>query len=443
MESGIGIEFTLVTSPLTAPVRQLNNGMSAIVHPIPVGSAVAVDVWIKTGGRHEPPALLGVSHFLEHMVFKGSDRVGPGMLDSAVERRGGLTNAATSQDYTHFYITVAADDLADTLPYLAEVVTRAAIPADEFERERQVVIEEILRSEDDPDRRAFKLMLNAAYQNHPYRRPVLGTIDSLNTLTPEMMRAYHRSWYQPEHMTVVVVGQVEPDATFALLEQHFGTLTSSHREVDLPVFSPEPPLDEVRRVEQAQPRLEQTRLMLAWPGASSANWEDACGLECLASVLGDGRSSRLVQLLREELGLVRGIGSASAVHLDPGLFTISAYLEAADVAAVESAILAEVDRLRRECISPVELQRVRRILANEFVFAAESPMQLAHLYGYYQLNGGTELARSYLRRVHAISAEELRDLARTYLLSGRYFCTVLKPEECSVSVGVDSTSTST
>lgn len=417
--------------------------MSAIVHPTPVGGAVAVDVWIETGGRHEPPALLGVSHFLEHMVFKGSDRIGPGMLDWVIERRGGITNAATSQDYTHFYITVAAADLSDTLPYLAEVVTRAAIPADEFERERQVVIEEILRSEDDPDRRAFTLMLNAAYQNHPYRRPVLGTIDSLNTLTPEMMRAYHRSWYQPEHMTVVVVGQVEPEATFALLEQHFGGLASSHREVDLPVFSPEPPLDAVRRVERAQPRLEQTRLMLAWPGASSHSWDDACGLECLASVLGDGRSSRLVQLLREDLGLVRGIGSASAVHLDPGLFTISAYLDAADVAAVESAVLSEVERLHRECITPAELHRVQRILSNEFVFAAESPMQLAHLYGYYQLNGGLDLARAYLKRIQAMSVDTLRELAQQYLALDRYFCTVLKPEEREVAIGVDSTSTST
>ncbi|MEO0854595.1 MAG: pitrilysin family protein, partial [Cyanobacteria bacterium J06648_11] len=224
----------MISSPLTAPVRRLGNGMAAIVHSLPVSSAVAVDVWIETGGRHEPSALLGVSHFLEHMVFKGSDRVGPGMLDRAIEHRGGMTNAATSQDYTHFYFTVAASDLADTLPYLAEVVTRASIPADEFERERQVVIEEILRSEDNPDRRAYTLMLNAAYQNHPYRRPVLGTVESLNALTPEMMRAYHRSWYQPDHMSVVVVGQVDTDETFDLLEQHFGSLSASQCEVELP-----------------------------------------------------------------------------------------------------------------------------------------------------------------------------------------------------------------
>lgn len=135
---------------------------------------------------------------------------------------GGVTNAATSQDYTHYYITVAAADLADTLPYLAEVVLRAGIPEQEFERERQVVLEEIRRAADNPDYTAYQLLMETAYGEHPYGRPVLGTPESLMQLTPELLRAYHRGWYRPESMTVVVTGGLEPEKALALVEEQFG-----------------------------------------------------------------------------------------------------------------------------------------------------------------------------------------------------------------------------
>jgi zinc protease len=208
---------------LPAYTHRLSNGLGVIVHPIPIADSVTVDVWVRTGGRHEPPEWLGLSHFLEHMVFKGSERLAPGELDWAVEGRGGVTNAATGQDYTHYYITVAAADLADTLPYLAEVVLRAGIPDPEFERERQVVLEEIRRAADNPDYTAYQLLMQTAYGEHPYGRPVLGTPESLMQLTPEVMRAYHRAWYRPESMTVVVTGGIDPERALALVEEQFGS----------------------------------------------------------------------------------------------------------------------------------------------------------------------------------------------------------------------------
>ncbi|WP_026100639.1 pitrilysin family protein [Synechococcus sp. PCC 7336] len=412
-----------------AIVRQLENGLTAIYHPIAATDAVTVDIWVRAGGRQEPPELLGVSHFLEHMIFKGTDRLSPGELDREVESRGGITNAATSQDYTHFYITVAAADLADTLPYLTEVVTHASIPEGEFQRERQVVIEEIRRSQDNPDHRAHHLLTHSAYTNHPYGRPVLGTVDSLMALTPEQMRAYHRSWYRPDRMTVVMVGNFELDWAEQLVEQQFGDLPVGGVEVPRPSVSSEPPLEGVRRVETTEPRLEQARLIVAWPSTSVAAWDDACGLDLLASVLGDGRSSRLVQLLREERGWVRGIGSSSAVHLDAGLFYISAYLDASRTEMVEATILQEVRRLQQELISPEELERARRILTNELVFSTESPSQLARVYGFYHFSGGLELADRYLECIRTATPESLRQLALRYLPVDRYCITLLAPEE--------------
>ena len=414
--------------------QRLSNGLTAIFHPISATDAVTVDIWIEAGGRLEPSELLGVSHFLEHMVFKGTDRLKPGELDLAIESRGGIANAATSQDYTHYYITVAADDLEDSLPYLAEAVTRASIPDDEFDLERRVVLEEIRRSQDSPDYCAYYLLAETAYANHPYSRPVLGTEASLMALTPEQLRSYHRSWYRPDRTTVVVVGNFQLETAKHLVETHFGQLPTYPQEVPLPVFNTSSAIKGVRRVERTQSRIEQARTIFAWPGVSLDQWEVACGLDVLASVLGDGRSSRLVKLLREEKGWVRDIGTSSSAQFEPGLFHISAYLDADKLEQVEEAILAEVQRLHVEPISAEELDRVRRMLTNEFVFSTEAPSQLARVYGFYHLCGGLDLADRYLDGIQQVTAEQLMSLAREYLRLDRFCVAVLKPEDVALTI---------
>lgn len=403
-----------------------------ILHPTPFTDAVTVDVWIKTGGRHEAPDVNGISHFLEHMVFKGTESIGPGDLDRAIEGRGGITNAATGYDHTHFYITVAAADLADTLPYLAGILTAARIPADEFERERQVILEEMRRAADNPDYQAMHLLLSTVYPYHPYGRPILGTVNSVTRLTPEILRHYHRQWYRPEHMTVVVVGGIDPDSTLHLIEETFQFPDPLPTEwPSLNWMDPDPQLSEVQRLEAIQPRTEQARLMLAWPTVSAQNWDDACGLDCLASILGDGRTSRLVQHLREERGWVRGIGSSSTTQRDHGLFQIMAYLDPAQLEIVEAAILAEIERLQQDRIQPDELARTRRILSHELIFAAEAPSQLASMFGYYTSLQDLSLIQHYLERIQTITAAELQTLAQRYLSTQAHIVVSLKPSSRS------------
>ncbi len=428
---------TLNLAPLLQPAltEQLDNGLTVIIHPIPISSAVTVDVWVRTGGRYEPDEWVGISHFLEHMVFKGTDRLAPGELDLAIEGRGGMTNAATSQDYTHYFITVAAADLADTLPYLAEVLLRASIPGDEFERERQVVLEEMRRAADNPDYVAYHQLLQTAYQVHPYRRSVLGTAASVMGLTPQLMRDYHQQWYQPQQMTVVITGQLEAEPALELVKRYFGAPGAS-----LPPSSPpipqESPLQEIRRCPMTLPRLEQTRLLMAWPTVSVCDWEIACGLEFLASLLGDGRTSRLTRILREQRGWVQGVGCSSIAQQDPGLFYISSYLDPLHVEVVEATILDQISQLQEGDLTREELERTRRILLNEFTFSTESPGQLASIFGYYdsvaRWSGFTgpqmDLASQYLETVQTMTSEQLQALAQQYLPIDQYVVVTLNPE---------------
>ena len=387
---------------------------------------VALDVWVKAGATLEPDSWSGMAHFLEHMIFKGTDAIAPVEFDQIIENRGGVANAVTSHDYAHFYVTAAADYLAETTPTLAELLLRASIPDSEFDRERDVVLEEIRQAQDDPDWVGFQAMMETVYQRHPYRRSVLGTEELLMSRTPHEMRCFHRSHYQPENMTVVIVGGVEEAQAMDLTSQAFGEF-SDRWECPKLVAEAEPPLVEMRRQELYLPRLEQARLMMAWTGPGVAQLESACGLDLLSVLLAHGRSSRLVRELREELQWVQAIESSFSLQRESSLFTISAVLDAEDVEKVEAVICDRLWELQSEPVSEVELLRCKRLLCNDFAFSIETPGQLAGLYGYYNTIANAELALSYPTKIQAFQPLDIQRLAQQYLSPKHYAAVVLKP----------------
>lgn len=411
---------TTTSIPRTQPdafpgqVHTLSGGLTVILHHIPTAAAVTCDVWVRTGARTEPESLSGVSHFLEHMIFKGTEKLGPGVFDRQIEERGGATNAATSQDYTHYYITVANRHFEESLPYLAELVLNAAIPADEFERERLVVLEEIRRSQDSPDRQAIELLCKTMYPTHPYGRPVLGTSESLLAMTPEQMRAYHRERYQPSATTVIVVGGVPETEMLAVVEHSFGNFAPAPDDVTQPrVAAPKAPQPVV--LERELPRLEQARLMLAWLGAPFAQIEDAIALEVLGVILSEGRTSRLVRNLREQKGWVRSVSAYYTPQQDAGLFVIAAQAETELLAPVEQEIRAALTEIIHEPVGESELNRALRMLRNDFVFGTESPAQLAGLYGYFNTLSTLDAVLAYPELLRKVTASDIQRVARTYL----------------------------
>ncbi|HEY9641190.1 MAG TPA: pitrilysin family protein, partial [Coleofasciculaceae cyanobacterium] len=316
----------LQTNDFPASQYQLANGLTVIHQSVPASPAVVVDVWVRAGAIAEPDGWSGMAHFLEHMIFKGTDRLLPGQFDQVIENRGGLTNAATSHDYAHYFINTTAAHLPETLPCLAELLLNATIPDEEFELEREVVLEEIRQSQDDPDALGFQALMESVYQRHPYGRPVLGDAETLTARSPEEMRCFHQSHYQPENMTVVVVGDVDHETALGLVEHAFGSFNS-------PAVCPRPkvlaelPMTEIRRQELYLPRLEQARLMMAWTAPGIADLRSAYGLDLLSVLLAGGRTSRLVRELREERQLVQDIGSSFSLQRDSSLFTITAWLD--------------------------------------------------------------------------------------------------------------------
>jgi len=415
-------------SDSAASVVRLPNGLTVIHQEMPT-AAVVVDVWVKAGAKCEPAEWSGMAHFLEHMVFKGTAQIKPGEFDWAIESQGGMTNAATSHDYAHFYITVAAEALPQTLPYLADLLLAAAIPDDEFDRERQVVLEEIRQAHDDPDWVGYQVLCELMYGEHAYGRAVLGTPEILLARSPEEMRRFHQAHYQPENMVVAIAGGISQAQATELIGQSFYHFAE-------PIECPQPDAYPIASSPGTQvhqhkimhlPNLEQSRLTMAWMGPGIDQMDASSGLDLISVLLGGGQTSRLIRELREEKQLVQDLESSFSLQQDCSVLSLSMWLEGERVEMVEKVVRDRLKTLSTEPISPPELARCKRLLLNDYAFSTETPGQITGLYGYYATIAEPELATTYPHHVQAHTTESLQQLACDYLNSERYTAVVLHP----------------
>ena len=428
----------ILTSPpkLNAPtIHQLDNGLTIIAEQMPV-EAVNLNVWINVGSAKEKDEINGMAHFLEHMVFKGTPNLEIGEFEQLIEERGAVTNAATSQDYTHYYITTAPKDFAELAPLQLDVVLNPSLENEAFEREKLVVLEEIRRSEDSPRRRTFYRSMEACFETLPYRRPVLGPAEVIENLRSQQMRDFHGAWYQPQSMTAAVVGNLPVEELINIVtagfEQHHSS-RSEYSSMGKPSVTPEPPFTEIVRHEYTDDTLQQARLVMVWRVPGMEDLAETYALDILAVILGQGKVSRLFRELREEKSLVNQIGVSNMTQTHQGVFYISATLLTENIAEVEQAISQQIATLQTEPIASKDIDRIRTQVANRFVFANERPSDRANLYGYYysQLQDLAP-ALNYPQHIQAISAMDLQTAAQKYLNPKAYGVVVMRPTESSI-----------
>jgi zinc protease len=419
-------------SPLNAPtIHKLANGLTIIAEQMPV-DAVNLNIWLNVGSVKETDEINGMAHFLEHMVFKGTPALKMGEFERLIEERGAATNAATSQDYTQYYITTAPKDFAELAPLQLDVVLNASIPDDAFERERLVVLEEIRRSDDNPNRRTFYRAMETCFDSLPYRRRVLGPASVIENVKAQQMRDFHAHWYQPQSMIAAVVGNLPVDELIGIVTEAFAEKQTSKTPISsvpsLNSFTPEPTFEKIVRKEYIDENLQQARLVMFWrvPGLNDLSQNYA--LDVLSAILGQGKVSRLYRDLREDRGLVTQIGTSNMTQTLQGAFYISVQLPVENLAEVEAAIAQHIKKLQTELISEAELARIRTKVANRFIFANERPSDRANLYGYYysQLNS-LEPAINYPAYIQAVEAKDVQATVSRYLSPEAYGVVVMKP----------------
>ena len=419
------LKFPQIQAPT---LRQLPNRLTIVAQQMPV-DAVNLSLWVNVGSAIEPNAINGMAHFLEHMVFKGSQQLSIGEFERQIEARGAVTNAATSQDYTQYYITTAPKDFASLAPLQIDVVLNCLIPDEAFELERLVVLEEIRRSDDNPHRRTLQRAIETAFDQLPYRRPVLGTVEVISQLSPQQMRDFHATWYQPQSITAVAVGNLPEEELIEIVETGFTAASTSQPSGQQPsTRASEPPFTEIVRREFVDDSLQQARLMMLWRVPGLNQLSDTYALDVLAAILASGRTSRLKADLREQRSLVTQISASNMTQRLQGTFYISAQLPVENLEIVEAAIADHIHKLQTEPILESEIARIRTQVANRFIFSNETPSDRANLYGYYQsMLGSLEPALNYPAKIQALETNDLLAAAQKYLSPTAYGAVVIKP----------------
>jgi zinc protease len=422
-----------VTNTIDRPtVKTLPNGLTIIAEQMPV-EAVNLNIYLNVGSFVETDGINGMAHFLEHMVFKGTSRLAAGEFEQLVEERGAETNAATSQDYTHYYITTAPKDFAALAPLQIDVVTNPRIPDDDFAREKLVVLEEIRRSQDSSSRRIYQQAIEVAFTKLPYRRPVLGPESVIEGITAQQMRYFHATHYQPTSMTAVAVGNLPVDELIDIVADGFASQSGSVPRVEYVGKkshpTPEPTFTRVIRKEHIDPSLQQARLIMVWRVPGLMNLSETYPLDILAAILASGRTSRLVNELREERQLVNNISVSNMSNRIQGLFYLSAQLPSEHLAEVEKIITGHIAQLQTTLATEAEIARIRRQVANRYIFGTETPSNRADLYGYYRsVVGDLAPALDYPQHIQALDATTIQLAARHYLSPTAYGVITVKPE---------------
>lgn len=433
------LTFGLLTAPVGAAEwqvseRTLDNGLHVLVREDHRAPVVVSQLWYRVGSSYEHRGITGISHLLEHMMFKGTEKHPAGEFSEIIARNGGRQNAFTGHDYTTYFEQLAADRLEIAFRLEADRMHNLLLPPEEFEKENQVVIEERrLRVEDSPLGVLAERFATVAYPASGYGQPVIGWPNDLRRMTVDDLERWYRRWYVPRNATLVVAGDVEPEAVFELAEKYFGDIPSG-------APPPEPPdvdLDAVgeRRLVMHDPRAKVPHLAMAYGVPSLNTVEDpdtAYALMVLAAVLDGGDAARLPSSLVREQGVAAGVsaGYSGVARLDT-LFRLDA-TPARDhtVAELEAALREEIARLRSEPVSETALERAKVQLLADHVYSLDSTFYQAMQIGMLESTGiGWEALREFEERVRAVTAEDILAAARRYLVPERLTVGVLRPAE--------------
>jgi len=411
--------------PSSAQKWVLPDGLTVIVqedHSAPVAS---VQAWCATGSVSEDEHLgAGLSHILEHMLFKGTKTRTTNAIAQKIQDVGGYINAYTDFDRTVFWIDVPRDGVATALDVLADAMMNSTLPPAEYLKEQEVIRREFAMNLDNPDRMTSQLLLATAFQRHPYRLPVIGQMEIYNQLTQEQVMRYYKARYVPNNLIFIVAGDVDAEKVHQQLAEFFKPYPEKSLK---PVFIPEEPPQLGRREVHNEFATELTRLSLAWH-VPELTHPDVPALDVLSTILGDGRSSRLYRRVREEAGLAFGVSAFSYTPGDPGLLGIDATVDPKKREGAEHLILQIIDEVKQAGVTPEELMKAKKIsLSHHLDALATMRGQASDIGGNWLLTRNLNFSRDYLAAVQKVTLDDIRRVATNYLTSDNLTVVSLNP----------------
>lgn len=402
----------------------LPNGMKVLVAPSQAADLVTLDVWVNAGTRRETAETNGAAHFIEHLLFKGTPTRKPGDIDAAIEDLGGSLNAATSYDWAHFYVTVAAGDAPKALAVVSDAVMNASLRQSDMDTERSVILSERARELSSPDERTLEAVNALSFPGHPYGRPLLGTIPNISGMTRQTVLDFYKANYVPGNTTLVITGNITPEAGLALARDDFG-MWPAH-----PVPPDATPAEEPQNDIRTQLLIGGTDhgvLTLGFHAPSVRDRPDAWVMDVLLTWLGQGGNNLLQTDLQRKQKLVTNITANYLTQRDRGILTITADFDPGSTERVRQAILDEIATLRTTPLTPDQMNAAKHALLASYLFDSQTDSGRADALGFYNTIDTYRYDTDYIAHVLSVTPQQVQAIAQIYLNPNAYSIATLLP----------------
>jgi zinc protease len=393
--------------------KVLPNGLKVLLKEVHKAPVVTFQIWYKVGSRNECLGKTGMSHMLEHMMFKGTKKHGPKTFSQIVQQNGGNDNAFTSRDYTAYFETFAADRIGISLDLESDRMRGLLLDPKALQSEREVVKEERrMRYEDDPVNTMEEQMMSVAFSAHPYQWPVIGWMSDINSFTRDDLYKHYRTYYEPNNATIVVVGDFDTATLLSRIERSFGKIPRGPEVPTVNIVEPKQS-GERRVIVKKQAELPAVFAGYKTPTIQQA---DSYVLEVLQGILSSGKSSRLYRsvVYEKQLALYAG-GDYDNISKDPNLFTVYAgVMPGRTTDEVEKALYAEIDKFKTELVTDEELQKAKNQTEAGFIMGQDSNFYQAMLLGQFESVANWKLLEKYVDTVRAVTKEDVMRVAKEY-----------------------------
>jgi len=407
--------------------KTLDNGLQIVVIPMENGSnVITTDIFYKVGSRNEVMGKSGIAHMLEHLNFKSTKNLKSGEFDTIVKGFGGVNNASTGFDYTQYFIKSSSSNLPKSLELFAELMQNLNLKDEEFQPERDVVLEERKwRTDNSPMGYLYFRLFNNMYLYHPYHWTPIGFIDDIRNWSIEDITSFHKTYYQPKNAILLVAGDVKPETVFTEATKQFKDINNS---VDIPkLHQVEPVQDGAKRlIVHKESEVEMLAISFHIPNFQHP---DQPALSTISELLSSGKSSRLNALLIDEKKLVNSISAYNMETTDPGVFIFLAVCNSGVKAEdVEKEILSEIEKLKTTEITNEELERVKINTKADFIFEMESSSNLVSIFGSYLARGDINPLLNYEKNIYALKPSTIKEVANRYFNTKNSTTLILKKE---------------
>lgn len=408
-----------------AQMYKLNNGQTVVIQEVKNNPIVTIDTWIKTGSIDEDDSNNGVAHFLEHLFFKGTTNLDPGEFDRILETKGAITNAATSKDFTHYYVTIPSKDFDLAMQLHADMMLHPLIPRNEMEKERKVVLEEISKDLNTPTRVMQENLNSMLYTNHPYKRKVIGKSEIIETITRDKVLNFYNAHYSPSNMVTIVIGDVDSAHALERVKEVFN---ADYKKQTKNIYLKELPLTkQKKKVEYLD--TESGYMVIGFRGVP-IDEKDSYALDVLATILGDGRSSVLNQVLKEKKRIVSSVDAGNSTFRDDGIFYVMADFEPAKCQVVQKTIFDEINKIQKSGVTDEQLTLAKNIIERNTYYSRESITNIATEIGYtVALTNDIKFYDNYLCNIKSVTKDDVKRVAEKYLGINKSAVSIILPKD--------------